>query len=114
MTKEITLIIPTYTPHLMIIDESCCLHIGVADRRSDEGESILFQRFTHRFGEGNGARTLSVGHPMIHDRSISYEAPDIRIERSVFCDDFLVGESIFFHAEDFEFIFDDIIFSHPF
>jgi hypothetical protein len=51
---------------------------------------------------------------MIHDRSISYEAPDIRIERSVFYHDFLIGESIFFHTEDFEFIFDDIIFSHPF
>ena len=98
----------------MIIHESCCLHIGVADRRSDEGESVLFQGFAHLFGEGSRARTLSVGRPMIHDRSIPHEAPDICIKRSVFCHDFLVGERVFLHAENFEFIFDDIVFSHPF
>mgnify|MGYP000911142287 FL=1 len=98
----------------MIIHEPCRLHIRVADGWSDESEAVLFQRCAHRFGEGSRARTLSVGRPMIHDRSMIHEAPDIRIERSVFCDDFLVGERIFLHAEDFEFIFDDIISSHPF
>lgn len=91
----------------MVVDQSGGLHHRVANRRTDERESALFQIFAHLVGFGGLGRDLLVFRPGIDDWLSANETPDVGVEATEFLLDLLKPRGIFDRRADLQSIAND-------
>ena len=61
----------------MVVHEPRCLHVCIANRRSDELEAALPKVFAHRFGLRAGGRIVLEFSEAVNLRSAIHELPEV-------------------------------------
>ena len=64
----------------MVVDHSCGLHVGVADRRADKFETSLFEVFAEGIRFLRCRRVILQAPNCVHDRFAIDKSPDIGAE----------------------------------
>src|SRR5512133_3772258 len=64
----------------MVIHNACCLHEGIADSRSHECKSSLFQVFADGIGKGSPCREFSKRFPPVNNGFSAAESPDVIVK----------------------------------
>src|SRR5690606_13816803 len=105
----------------MIVDQTGCLHEGVYDSGTYEGEAEFFQIFRESIGQGRCGRNLPYGLPMILQWTTVDVMPEEAVERAELAFQFEEGTCVADDRPDLEPVSDngrvlhqalDVVFVH--